>query len=506
MTNWMSKNYFTLDARRGPLLALLAVLSLVFLFGPATISEAAQRKKMYVSLFVGIDRDIRVPLAPAGFNKGGSYKNLLKLQFDSNRKILRLVPQKIGVGTILIKDPTTGAVIYDIRVDVKKVDLQKVAREVRALLAEIEGVKIKIANNRVIVDGEVLLPKDMDRIHSVVKQYGDLAASLVTLSVIAQNKIAQFIERKIGNPEITVSAVNGRFLLEGMANSPEEVERAFKIARTYMPDVVVRQAEMDKLIKQVSGELIVNLIQVKPAPEQTPNKIIQIVVHYVELKKDYTKGFRFQWTPDIGDNTQLEFTDRGPGGVVSSITGTISNLLPKLNWAKEHGHARVLQSSSLIVEDGKQGKLESVQRIPYQTVTSEGQNSTSFEDAGIRTTVTPSIIGSRSDSVSLALNFSVKSLVGITNKGPLTNSREIQTSVVVRSGMSAAVGGLISNESGTDFNRLPENTSANPLFSLYASKSFRRNQSQFVVFVTPIIKSSASAGADRIKRKFRIRD
>lgn len=72
--------------------------------------------------------------------------------------------------------------------------------------------------------------------------------------------------------------------------------------------------------------------------------------------------------------------------------------------------------------------------------------------------------------------------------------------------MSAAVGGLISNESGTDFNRLPENTSANPLFSLYASKSFRRNQSQFVVFVTPIIKSSASAGADRIKRKFRIRD
>ena len=174
--------------------------------------------------------------------------------------------------------------------------------------------------------------------------------------------------------------------------------------------------------------------------------------------------------------------------------------------AKQHGHARVLQSSSIIVEDGKKGILNSISNIPYQIVTAEGQPSTQFQEAGIRTTITPSILGARSDSVNLQLNFAVKSLVGMTAAGPLTSAREIQTVIAVRSGQSAAVGGLISNDTGTDYNKLPANVSRNPLISLYASKNFRRKQSQFVVFVTPVIKSSASAGAEAIKRKFRLRN
>jgi pilus assembly protein CpaC len=78
--------------------------------------------------------------------------------------------------------------------------------------------------------------------------------------------------------------------------------------------------------------------------------------------------------------------------------------------------------------------------------------------------------------------------------------------VVVRSGQSAAIGGLISSDTSTGYNKLPANASTNPLISLYSSKDFRRNQSQFVVFVTPVIKASASAGSENIKRKFRLRE
>ncbi|MGL1562962.1 hypothetical protein ACSTHQ_00345, partial [Vibrio parahaemolyticus] len=84
---------------------------------------------------------------------------------------------------------------------------------------------------------------------------------------------------------------------------------------------------------------------------------IQMVVHYVELEKDYEKSFRFQWMPDISDGSGIQFSSggRGPGSATAAITGTIQNLIPKLNWAKQHGFARVLQSSSIMVEDGKQG-------------------------------------------------------------------------------------------------------------------------------------------------------
>lgn len=491
-------------------MGILAVATLtLFSFLSAPQAEAKRRRfiKKTLTLYVGVFHDEKIVRAPSGFGKSGTYRKIARLQYDPSSKTLRINPRKVGVGTLLIKHPRTGKVLYQYHLNVIKTNLYKVAKEMQNLLREVDGITIRIINNKVVVDGEILLPRDLGRIHSVVKQFGRQASSLVRLSPRAQAKIAQFIERDINNPEITVRAVNGKFFLEGVAGDPDEKARAEIIAKAYVPDVVVDEAVADKKVLQRKHDVVVNLIKLKPPGQEDPKKIIELVVHYVELQKDYTKGFRFQWTPDIGDGSSVKFSTGGDGkgGVVSTITGTITNLLPKLNWAKEHGHARVLQSSSLKVEDGQPGTLNSLSRIPYQIINADGQPSTNFEEAGIRTNITPLILGKRSDSIKLNINFSIKSLISITEQGPLTSSREIKTTLVVRSGASAAVGGLISNDSGTNYNKLPANVSRNPLISLYASKDFRRSQSQFVMFITPIIKSSASAGADKIKRKFRLK-
>jgi pilus assembly protein CpaC len=330
---------------------------------------------------------------------------------------------------------------------------------------------------------------------------------LVSLSPIAQKLIAEKIEKDINNPEVTVRAVNEKFLLEGAVTNKDEYNRAEIIAKTYVPDMVVDKAE-GGWIKKPKVDLVINLLTIKEAAPPPPGKIIQLVFHYVELNKDYTKGFRFQWTPDISDGSKVEFgsTSRTPGSVISSIAGTVSNLLPKLNWAKQHGHARVLQSSSLIVEAGKEGILNSTTKVPYQVINQNGVPGTQFQDVGIQAKVTPRILGDSSDSVNLEMNFSISSLIGITDAGPMTSNSQVQTVVAVRSGQSAAIGGLISNSQSTGYNRLPKNSSDNPLISLYASKDFNRKQSQFVVFITPIIKSSASSGSEKIKKKFHLRD
>src|SRR5205085_2398181 len=111
----------------------------------------------------------------------------------------------------------------------------------------------------------------------------------------------------------------------------------------------------------------------------------------------------------------------------------------------------------------------------------------------------------KSDSVGLTITFSLKSLVGQTEKGPLISNSTIQTKVTVRSSQSAAIGGLVGNDASTAYNRLPKGVSENPILSLYASKQFQHNQSQFVVFITPVIMNSASEGSDEIKKKFRLK-
>lgn len=472
-----------------------------------TTGAMGQARTENINLSVGIYSDIPIPDAPTDFDRAGTFRKCAALSYNDQTRMLRIEPKSEGLCTLTIKHPTTDKIIYSFTLDVRKTDLNKVMREMKGLLTEIEGLTYRIANNKVIVDGQVISPRDIARIHSVVKQYGDLAVTLVIMRPDAEVKIAQFIERAIGNPEIHVKAVNGKFILEGVAEDKNEKDKAEIIARTYVPDIVVDEAEADKKYQKRTGETVINLITIKEAPAPEPGKTIQVVVHYVELQKDYAKSFRFDWRPELGDGGSVNFTTgRGPSGIISTLTGTISNLIPKLNWAKEHGHARILQSSSIIVEDGKPGTLNSTQEIPFQTISAEGQPTTSFKPTGITLDVTPQVQGARSDSVALKLKFQVTALLSMSAAGPLTSTKAITTQLVVKSSQSAAIGGLISNDTATGYNKLPANAGTNPIFSLYSSKDFRRNQSQFVVFVTPVIKASASAGAEQIKKRFRLRD
>ncbi len=471
--------------------------------------KKSEKSRKYINLVVGLSHDEKLPFMPKkpGYEYQKDFKKYIDARYDKNTRTLRFSAKKEGTKTFSILD-SRGRVVYEFILTARKSNLNKIAREIQSLLNDIEGIQVKIINNKVVVDGQVLLPRDLNRIYTVVSQYGGQASTIVTLSPVAQRKIAEIIERDINNPEIHVRAVNGKFFLEGVANDKEEKGRAEIMAKAYVPDVVVTKGEADKLIKKIKVSQVINLLGLKPAPEAQPGKIIKLVVHFVELQKDYQKGFRFQWTPDLKDGTNVEFqtSSRNPGGIVSTLTGTISNLLPKLNWAKSHGFARVLQSSSVIVQDGQAGQVKSTTRIPYQIIGQGGVPGTAFEESGLVSKITPKIIGSRSDSISLNINFEVKDLLGMTSSGPLTSSRQINTIIIVRSKQSAAVGGLVSNQSGTNFNKLPKNASSNPLFSLYASKDFRREQSQFVVFITPIIQASASTGSDRIRSMFRIPD
>ena len=466
-------------------------------------------KQKYLPLYIGIETQEKLAYLPDGATFKGDFKKVTDVSVARQLSTLLFTPKKEGVATLTVYD-ASGKKIFEFRIDVKKSNLTKVAREIRALLSDIEGIQIKIINNRVVVDGMVLLPQDMSRIHSVVKQYDGQASNIVRISPQAQRKIAQMIENDIRNPEITVRAINEKFILEGVANDKDEKDKAEIIAKTYVPDIIVDEATADGKISKIKRDLVINLITIKPGAPPEPGKIIQLVIHFVELNKNYQKGFSFSWMPGIKeDRSSIDFGsgagDKGQG-LVSTVAGTINNLLPKLNWAKTHGHARILQSSSLLVMDGQKGDLRSTVRLPYQVVNANNVPSTNFEEAGLISSITPQIINARSDNIKLSLEFSMKNLLGLTDKGPMVSNSSLQTQIVVRSGQSAAVGGLISNTTGTDYNKLPKGAPDQPILSLYASKSFQRNQSQFVVFVTPIIKSSASAGAEKIKKKFRLRD
>lgn len=484
------------------------ILALLATHAPADTTSPRVSGIKVLKLMIGSQHDEPIHFeVPKSMNFKGTFSGYTDVKYLATKEAIRFNPKKIGTRTLTVHDGN-GNKVAEYSLVIERNDLTKVIFEIKNLLGEIEGITIKVVNNKVVVDGQVLLPTDLNRIYSVIQQYEDKAASIVSLSPIAQRKIASYIERDINNPEIHVRSVNDRFILEGLANSQSEKDRAEVIAKMYVPDLVVEDAVAAEKIKKRSGPPVINLINVKEAAAPPPAKIIQLNVHYVEMKKDYSRGFNIGWTPTLNDGSQLTFRSDGNSGgsVVSTITGTIDRLLPKLNWAREHGFARILQSTSLIVQDRKEGNIQSMQRIPYQMMSAQGIPQTGVEEVGIKTTITPGIIGPRSDSIELIMNFTLSNYLGKSSAGiPITSNNNIVTTVVVRSGQSAAVGGLIGNNTNTDYNKMRD-LPDNPLISLYASKDFTRNQSQFVVFITPMIKASASDGAEKIKEKFRLRE
>lgn len=469
----------------------------------------AQSKKIgrkYLILYKGILHEEKISALPANPDYKGDWRTFVNISIASEYRKIRFLPKKTGISTMSILDKK-GNKVFEYRLDVRQTNLTRVVREMRALLNEIEGITIKIVNNRVVVDGKVIHPEDLNRIVSVVKQFGGQASSLVEVSPFAQQKIAQIIEREINNPDVTVRSRNGKYILEGYVRSKSEREKAELLARTYIPPLVPTAAEGADVLQRskANRDPLINLILVRAGPAAPPKKMIQVVLHYVELNKDYSNSSRFQWTPGISDETNVSFTkdSRQPSGLVSTITGTISNLIPKLNWAKAHGMARILKSTNIITEDRSPGTVTESTQIPFTTVNPQGAVVTNFAPVQLRTQITPALVSARSDLISLQMQFTAGSLVGTTSAGPVITNNAVQTKVSVRSGQSAAVAGLIRNSQTMDYNKLPDGVQ-NPLFSFYSSKAFQKNQSQFVVFVTPIIKASASSGTEKIKEKFRL--
>ena len=467
----------------------------------------------YIYLHIGLQMDY--PL-PENFRKEklkfeGNYTRYTTTVYRKANNDIRFVPKRQGSAVMIIKNQE-NKIIRRLNIDVQKDNLHKIAAELRDLLIAIDGIEVKIYNKKVIIDGQILLPREMDRIRAVIAQYEPrLVQSLVTYSPEAQKKIAEIVEKEIGYPEVTVKYAYNRFLLEGCVNSPTEERRAVSIANLYTQwDVSsVGKGAARRGGPTVRNDLSIPCESEKKSDEESKKKkqikkLVQIVVHFVEMEKNFTKGFLFEWRPALTDQGTQVTASAGtvpsaPRGITAVLTATVSNFFPKLNWAKGFNFVRVLHNSSLLVEEEQTGAISIMTQVP-QTILHQGQAvSSSRVNAQVSTQVRPEIIGDRKNLVKMAIQIQVSS-PGAAKAA--TTTRTINTALHVRDGSSAVIGGLISSTLRRGYSNQPGETRA-PILNLHSSKSYDTAKSQFVVFITPLIKSSSSLGVERIKRKFK---
>lgn len=463
-----------------------------------------------IDVILGIDKTEKLDFTPDTTVQIGN-ATILTHELIPQQREITFKGLKAGKTSVTLRDSVGDRRIVFL-VNIVENDQSRVIQELKEYLGDIEGLEIGIRGDSVYVGGNIVVPDEIGKVVVVLDRYPDVVR-LVELSPITQTIIARRMQEEIQNSglrNVTVRVVNKSFWVEGVVSSPPERQRAQDIAEAYLPDSIESLARRLDAVSTVDKSPIINFVSIneKSTPPPIP-KLVKITAQFVELSKDYNKVFGFQWNPVLGGGGGQIQIGRSAGGDVSSnsqgtLAGTISNLFPRLASAKGAGHARIIQSGVVITQDQVKASIQKNSTTRFSQGSNEftrGEEAT----AGFNFSVTPSLLPE--EQVNLVVEMSVSTNVG---DPPETLSNTINTQLVVKSKESAVVGGIVSDNSATDFDRSPPGgpqtiEDGRELFSFLRSKSYQNNKTQFVVFITPELIDSAAEGTEEIKRKFRSR-
>ena len=484
-------------------------------------TERIEEKR--VEVVVGIDKSVEFSFA---FNTN------IQISDSSVIKIVRTIPNQRKIILRGLRKGKTSLDVYnkvgDLKlryiVDVTSDDKSKIVAELRELIGDVEGIEIGVKGGVVYVGGEIYVPGDIGKVVSVLNRYDNILR-LVEVSPQAQIIIAKKMQEELvrnNYRDINVRVVNKKFWVEGTVGS---IQRDFSIIQriitAYLPDKLETSARSQGIVSTPgsngSDASVLYFLNENPKKQkpQPPPKQVKITAQFVELTKDYTKVFAFKWAPLLGESGgQIQVGETNDGGVTSNSSGVfgaiISNLLPQLASAKNAGYARVIQSGMVITEVERQASLSKDSQQTFAVgVAEQGVSQPQSVNVGFNMTVTPRIFPDEKVEMSIGLRVSVPGEAA-ANGTPTAVTNNIQTAVIVKSQASAVIGGVVQSSTNTSYDRDPftndgATTNGSALFSLLRAKRYATSKNQFVVFVTPEVIESASAGTAEIKKKFRKR-
>ena len=234
---------------------------------------------------------------------------------------------------------------------------------------------------------------------------------------------------------------------------------------------------------------------------------LQVLIEVTLAEVDITNNFNlgFEWT--LLNNKALAGTSLNDGahslafggaGITSSLF--TKNLTSIINAYAEDKVLDILSKPSLLVLNNKTGSINVGQQVP--TVSSEASNADlqagggtpsilrniSYINTGITLNLTPTI----NSNGTLTLDTQITLSEAQANKtssidSPLIINRQLSTSLVMHSGDTVMLGGLISHNKSKGAGGVPILRDIPYLGTLFKSKSYSRIKTELIILIKPKI-------------------
>lgn len=271
-----------------------------------------------------------------------------------------------------------------------------------------------------------------------------------------------------------------------------------------------------------------NLEKILPVVEALDSQTTQVMIEakFIETQKNPKKDVGINWSGTLGSHpislggkgseasegaagsTTGPFTMGTGAGMVGSWLGSSMAMLDVgefkvvLSYLNTDKDTELLANPRVVTTDNGKARINITQQYPIPQFTFSEQtasfqlNGFQYKDIGISLTVTPRI--NRDNFVTLdvapEVSDSSKSKTFASESAtfdiPIVESRNITTTVLIKSGNTLAMGGLIREDNTESYTKVPLMGDI-PLFGpLFRSKSLDRIKRNLLVFLTPTVLKS----------------
>ena len=187
----------------------------------------------------------------------------------------------------------------------------------------------------------------------------------------------------------------------------------------------------------------------------------------------------------LGDTTGL-LSNNGVTGALGGI-GFILNtssaaLKIELSASEKDGITKVLSNPRVFTLDNEEAVIIQGEEIPYKTEAEGGGTDIEFKEAGVKLTVTPSIIGD--GNIILKVKVEKKTAKNDEANPPIT-TREITTKLLIRDNTIVVIGGVFTQETVDTTNKVPFFGDIPILGKLFQYKKDSDVRKELLVFLAP---------------------
>lgn len=156
----------------------------------------------------------------------------------------------------------------------------------------------------------------------------------------------------------------------------------------------------------------------------------------------------------------------------------------KLAALERAGRAELISSPTLFTSNQQTASIEAGEEVPYQEVSESGGTAVTFKKAVLGLRVTPQLLPGGQVLLELKINQdrpSSRMVQGV----PAISTRQIVTSVLVRSGQTLVLGGIYETNHENGVERIPFLSALPVVGVLFQIKTQRDNKRELLIFVTP---------------------